>query len=394
MTRSSSLEMCCTLDTSHVVGIAADHGGYELKEYLIKMLRAAGAVVVDFGDSLLEPDDDYPDFVVPLARAVVSGQVKRGVAICGSGVGACIAANKIPGVRACLIHDPFSAHQGVEDDDLNLICLGGLVVGHALAWELVRRFLVSKFSGKERHRRRLEKVTYLEHHPFLNAISAADTADAPNETASLRLHLIRHGETEWSLSGQYTGRTDLPLTTHGEAAARKVGERLKNVSFAHVLMSPLQRAQQTCALAALKPTPEIEPDLTEWDNGDYEGRTPAQIREAQPEWNLFRDGAPNGETPDQISGRVDLLIAHLRTLTGNVALFSHGHLCRVLAARWIGLSVEQAERLLLNTASISILSYAHDCPDEPAIALWNSEASEAFNPAPRPASAATKGTKL
>jgi len=210
----------------------------------------------------------------------------------------------------------------------------------------------------------------------------------------LRLYLIRHGETDWSLSGQYTGSTDLPLTTNGEAAARKVGERLKNVFFAHVLMSPLQRARQTCSLAALKPTPEIEPNLTEWDNGDYEGRTPAQIREAQPEWNLFRDGAPNGETPDQISGRVDLLIAHLRTLTGNVALFSHGHLCRVLAARWIGLSVEQAERLLLNTASISILSYAHDCPDEPAIALWNSEASEAFNPAPRPASAATKGTKL
>jgi len=191
---------------------------------------------------------------------------------------------------------------------------------------------------------------------------------------SLRLYLIRHGETEWSLSGQYTGRTDLPLTLHGEAAARKAGERLKNVSFAHVLTSPLQRARQTCALAALKPTPEIDPNLTEWDNGDYEGRTPEEIREAQPEWNLFRDGAPNGETPLQMSERVNRLIARLRTLDGNVALFSHGHLCRVLAGRWIGLSVQRSERLLLNTAAISILSYAHDRPDQPAITLWNSEA--------------------
>ena len=209
MTRSASLEMCCALDTSHVVGIAADHGGYELKEYLIKMLRRAGAEVVDFGYHLMKPDDDYPDFVIPLARAVVSGQVKRGVAICGSGVGACIAANKIPGVRACLIHDSFSAHQGVEDDDLNLICLGGLAVGHALAWELVRIFLVSQFSGKERHRRRLEKVPYLEHHPFPNAISAPEKTGAPKEAASLKLYLIRHGETDWSLSGRYTG-----ISTH------------------------------------------------------------------------------------------------------------------------------------------------------------------------------------
>jgi len=202
-----------------------------------------------------------------------------------------------------------------------------------------------------------------------------------NKLNSLRLYLIRHGETEWSLSGQYTGRTDLPLTAHGEAAARKAGERLKKFSFAHVLTSPLQRARQTCALAALKPTPEIEPDLTEWDNGDYEGRTPEEIREEQPEWNLFRDGAPNGETPLQMSERVDHLIARLRTLDGNVALFSHGHLCRVLAGRWIGLSVGQSERFLLNTAAISILSYAHDRPDEPAIALWNSEADDLSNPA-------------
>lgn len=200
---------------------------------------------------------------------------------------------------------------------------------------------------------------------------------------SPHLYLIRHGETEWSLSGQYTGRTDIPLTPHGEAAARKVGERLMHVSFAHVLMSPLKRARQTCALAALKPISEINPNLTEWDNRDYEGRTPDEIRESQPEWNLFRDGASNGELPAQISERVDRLIAHLRTLEGNVALFSHGHLCRVLAAKWIGLSLEHAERLLLNTASVSILSYVHDCPDDPAIALWNSEADESFKPLPQ-----------
>lgn len=145
-----------------VVGTAADHGGYELKEYLVGMLRERGIEVVDFGDSQLNSHDDYPDFVIPMARAVAAGDVERGIAICGSGVGASIAANKVPGVRACLIHDMFSAHQGVEDDDLNVMCLGGLVVGHALAWELVQVFLSATFSGVERHRRRLEKIELLE----------------------------------------------------------------------------------------------------------------------------------------------------------------------------------------------------------------------------------------
>ena len=195
---------------------------------------------------------------------------------------------------------------------------------------------------------------------------------------SLRLYLIRHGETEWSLSGQYTGHTDIPLTAHGEDAAREVGERLRGIPFAHVLTSPLQRARQTCALAALEPTPEIEPDLAEWDNGDDEGRTPAEISASRPDWNLFRDGSPNGEAPAQISARADRLIAHLRTLNGHVALFSHSHFGRVLAARWIGLTVEQAEPFLLSTGSVSVLCYAHDRTDRPAIALWNSAAHEAF----------------
>jgi ribose 5-phosphate isomerase B len=144
------------------IGIAADHGGYELKEQLVRMLRKTDYEVIDFGDSQPTSDDDYPDFVVPLARAVACGEVDRGVAICGSGVGASVVANKVAGVRACLIHETFSAHQGVEDDDLNMICLGGLVVGHALAWELVQTFLAARFSGAERHRRRLSKMAELE----------------------------------------------------------------------------------------------------------------------------------------------------------------------------------------------------------------------------------------
>ena len=145
-----------------LIGIAADHGGFELKHYLAERLRDAGHEIIDFGNRHPQFDDDYPDYVVPLARAVAGGDVERGVAICGSGVGASVAANKIVGVRACLIHETFSAHQGVEDDDLNLICLGGLVVGHALAWELVQTFLAARFSRAERHCRRLAKVAELE----------------------------------------------------------------------------------------------------------------------------------------------------------------------------------------------------------------------------------------
>ncbi len=149
-------------ESPKLIGIAADHGGYELKQHLFEKLREAGHEVIDFGDRQPKPDDDYPDFVVPLARAVASGEVERGVAICGSGVGASVVANKVPGIRACLIHESFSAHQGVEDDDLNMVCLGGLVVGHALAWELVQTFLAARFSGAERHLRRLAKVAALE----------------------------------------------------------------------------------------------------------------------------------------------------------------------------------------------------------------------------------------
>jgi ribose 5-phosphate isomerase B len=144
------------------VGIAADHGGFELKSQLVELLKASGHEAVDFGAFTLAPDDDYPDCIVPMVRAVARGEVARGLAVCGSGVGACVAANKIPGVRAALITDAFSAHQGVEDDDMNVMCLGGRVTGFALAWDLVTIFLNAGFKDAERFRRRLEKVIALE----------------------------------------------------------------------------------------------------------------------------------------------------------------------------------------------------------------------------------------
>ena len=144
------------------IGIAADHAGFGLKEQLRKALAESGHEVVDFGASSLTPEDDYPDYVVPLARNVARGEVERGVAICGSGVGACVAANKVKGVRAALVHDIFSTHQGVEDDDMNVICFGAGVIGYALAWDLTEAFLGAAFKGEERHQRRLGKVAVLE----------------------------------------------------------------------------------------------------------------------------------------------------------------------------------------------------------------------------------------
>jgi ribose 5-phosphate isomerase B len=144
------------------IGVSAEHGGFELKERLAALLREAGHEVVDFGPSSLDPTDDYPDFVVPMARAVAGRKVERGIAVCGSGVGASIAANKVAGVRAALVHEVFSAHQGVEDDDMNVLCLGGRVVGGALAWDLVKAFLSARFAGAGRFTRRLEKVRQLE----------------------------------------------------------------------------------------------------------------------------------------------------------------------------------------------------------------------------------------
>jgi phosphomannomutase len=197
------------------------------------------------------------------------------------------------------------------------------------------------------------------------------TAATPNR---LRLYLIRHGETEWSRSGRHTGLTDVPLTAGGEADARELGKVLQGVPFAHVFTSPRQRARRTCELVDLGPSVQLEADLAEWDYGDYEGRRTADIRLRHPDWNLYRDGSPHGETPAQALARADRLFARLRPLSGNVALFTHGQFGGVLAARWIGLPVAQAEHFPLRTASLSILSYAVHHPDVPVVDEWNGTA--------------------
>jgi probable phosphoglycerate mutase len=185
------------------------------------------------------------------------------------------------------------------------------------------------------------------------------------------LYLVRHGETEWSLSGQHTGRTDVPLTAHGEDQARELVPWLRDIHFARVLTSPRQRARRTCALAGLGARAEIEPDLQEWDYGDYEGKRSSDIRKQRPGWNAFQDGCPGGEMPVQIAARADRLIARLCTMDGKVALFSHGEFGLALAARWIGLPVIDGEHFLLATASLDILSYNPAHPEIRVIALWN-----------------------
>jgi broad specificity phosphatase PhoE len=187
-----------------------------------------------------------------------------------------------------------------------------------------------------------------------------------------QLFVLRHAETEWSVSGHYTGRADISLNSSGEQEARQLGKRIQGVSFQHVLVSPLQRAKQTCQLAGLSQKAETEPDIIEWDNGEYEGRTHHEIESERPGWNLFRDGCPNGESPEQISDRANRLIFKLKKLDGNIALFTHGHFGRVLGVRWIDLPVQFADRFLLQTASVSILGYQHNNAARPAISLWNS----------------------
>lgn len=186
-----------------------------------------------------------------------------------------------------------------------------------------------------------------------------------------RLHFIRHGETAWSLSGQHTGRTDIALTAHGEAQSRALGPALRLLKFARVLASPRQRARRTCELAGLGAAAEIEPDLAEWDYGDYEGLRTTDIRKARPGWNIFADGCPGGETPQQVSTRADRLIASLAALNGDTALFSHGQFGCVLAARWIGLPVIEGQHFSLSPATLSILGNNPTHPEVRIIALWN-----------------------
>jgi probable phosphoglycerate mutase len=186
------------------------------------------------------------------------------------------------------------------------------------------------------------------------------------------VYLARHGETDWTVSGQHTGRTDLPLTARGERNAINLGERLRGIRFSRVLVSPLGRARRTCELAGYASGVEVVADLTEWDYGAYEGRLTAEIRAGRTGWYLFRDGCPGGETVTDVGARADRVIAHLRDAGGHALLFGHGHFFRVLAARWIGLPPEDARHLLLSTASLSVLSYEHAL-DDPAVRLWNDD---------------------
>jgi broad specificity phosphatase PhoE len=182
------------------------------------------------------------------------------------------------------------------------------------------------------------------------------------------VYAIRHGETEWSLSGQHTGTTDIPLTENGRRQAERMRPALAKQTYALVLVSPLQRARQTCELAGLGEAAAVDPDLLEWNYGDYEGLTPRQIRERTPDWLIFRDGCPGGEMPEQVGARMDKVIARARAAVGDVALFAHGHVLRVLAARWIGLPPRAGQHFLLNTGTLSVLGYYHDVP---AVRIWN-----------------------
>ena len=184
------------------------------------------------------------------------------------------------------------------------------------------------------------------------------------------VYLARHGETAWTISRQHTGVTDLPLTAQGEAEAVRLGERLEGLRFVAVLTSPLRRAVRTCELAGFGSRAEVEPDLMEWNYGTYEGRTSADIHAERPDWRLFRDGCPGGETAADVGARADAIIGEAHAVAGNLLIFSSSHVLRVLAARWVGLPPEGGANFVLDTASLSILGHEHDLT-EPVIRRWN-----------------------
>jgi broad specificity phosphatase PhoE len=184
------------------------------------------------------------------------------------------------------------------------------------------------------------------------------------------VYLARHGETAWTVSGQHTGLTDIPLTERGERNARRLGERLRGLKFAHVFTSPLQRAARTCELAGFGAVAQADPNLIEWNYGQFEGLTTAEIRQQRPDWDLFRDGCPGGESVAEVGARADRVIARLRALEGDVLLFSSGHFLRVLAARWLGVPAAGGRYFYLGTATLSALGYEHTRA-EPVVRLWN-----------------------
>ena len=194
------------------------------------------------------------------------------------------------------------------------------------------------------------------------------------------VYLARHGETAWTISGQHTGLTDLPLTERGERTARRLGERLKGLTFAAVLTSPLQRAARTCELAGFKSMAEVDKDLVEWDYGEYEGRRTVDIRKERPDWELFRDGCPGGESPQQVSVRADRIVGRVRAISGDVLIFTSGHFMRVLATRWLGLEpTVNCKFFMLSTASLSAVGYEHTL-SRPVIRLWNETRHVEMNP--------------
>jgi probable phosphoglycerate mutase len=184
------------------------------------------------------------------------------------------------------------------------------------------------------------------------------------------IYLARHGETAWTITGQHTSVTDLPLTPRGERNAQLLGKRLAGCNFAKVLTSPLQRARRTCELAGFGSVAEVDQDLMEWNYGDYEGVRTAEIHAKRPDWDLFRDGCPNGESPQQVAARADRVIGRVRAIKGNVLIFSSGHFLRVLAARWLGIEPAGGRFFMLSVSSLSALSYEHDL-SHPVIRFWN-----------------------
>ncbi len=198
----------------------------------------------------------------------------------------------------------------------------------------------------------------------------------------MKIYLVRHGETAWTLSGQHTGSTELGLTAYGEEESRALAPRLRALAIARVLVSPRLRARQTCALAGFGAASELEPDLAEWDYGRYEGRTSEDIRGEAPEWNIWRDGCPGGESPLEVSARADRLVSRLCSMPGTTALFSHGQFGAALAVRWIGLSVVEGQHFALHTASVSALGVAAHHPDRRTIELWNERPEPPSGPTP------------
>ena len=182
--------------------------------------------------------------------------------------------------------------------------------------------------------------------------------------------IVRHGETAWSVTGQHTGRRDIPLTPRGEGMARDVGERFRGRRFDAVFTSPLQRAFRTCELAGFRAVAEVLPDLMEWSYGDYEGLTKIEVHKTRPDWRIFRDGCPGGESPADVLGRADRLVARLRSVGGDTLVFAHGHLLRALASRWVDIPLVATQPLMLKAGAVCVLGYEHGL-EEPGIALWD-----------------------